>query len=154
MFLFVDDAGRSRHPLHVTWTNAPTTAGRVPVLDLSLVGEGHCLEPAMRVLADAPAEGGGLEALARCVIEQEERAQHLRIDLRPEHSLHVETIAHPMLGAGRVDAFERSRAAGLGFCACLFHVGLQSFAAQELPNDRPPRGHRHQGSECPERASS
>jgi hypothetical protein len=51
--LFVNDAARSGHPLHVTRADQATGTGGVAVLKLAVVDDGHRFEPAVRVLADA-----------------------------------------------------------------------------------------------------
>ena len=51
--LFVKNAGSGSHPLHVPRTDDPTAAGGVKMLDLALVDDGHRLEAAVRMLADA-----------------------------------------------------------------------------------------------------
>jgi hypothetical protein len=47
--LLVEDAAGGGHPLHVARTEDAALAGRVPMLDLTFVDDGHGLEPAVRV---------------------------------------------------------------------------------------------------------
>ena len=49
----MQDAAGGRHPLHVARADHAALAGGVAVLDLALVDDGHGLEAAMRMLADA-----------------------------------------------------------------------------------------------------
>ncbi|GAB3461169.1 hypothetical protein GCM10027321_21450 [Massilia terrae] len=73
----MQDAGAGRHPLDVPGADHAAIAGRILVLDLALIHDGHGLEAAVRVLADAAAAGRGLEIVRTGIVEQQEGADML-----------------------------------------------------------------------------
>jgi hypothetical protein len=82
MEFLVHDSGSCSHPLHVARTDHAGVAGGVAVRDPALVDDGHGLEAAVRVLADAaPARARRIERRPG-VVEQQERADALaqRVD--------------------------------------------------------------------------
>lgn len=96
MELFVDDAGRGGHPLHVAGTDLAAAAGGITVLQFALVDDGHGFETAMRVLADATTLGGGREFSRGGVVQQQERADVLAQVVIGKQRANLEAIADPM----------------------------------------------------------
>src|SRR5215475_12344944 len=74
----------------------PPTSGGVPMLDLPVVDDGHRLEPAMRVLADATALGRGRELHGAGVVEEQERTEN-RPEVRiGEERSNREAVSYPV----------------------------------------------------------
>ena len=81
-------------------------AGRVAVLDLARVDDGHRLETAMRMLADAAALGRRRELHRAGVVEEQERCQH-RTEVRVrEERADGKAVAHPVAIGAALDAPE------------------------------------------------
>src|SRR5690606_35425381 len=102
--LLVQDAGRRRHPLHVTRTDLAASAGRILVLDFALVNDGDGLESAVRMLADPARSRGRIEMHRTGVVEQQERAQFGTVAVVRKHRPHRKAVADPVLTRCILDA--------------------------------------------------
>jgi len=94
--LFVQDAAARRHPLDVAGADNAALAGRVAMLDLAVVDNGHGLEAAVRVLADAATFVGRLEVMRTGVVEQQEGANLLADAVIGKQRANREAVADPM----------------------------------------------------------
>jgi hypothetical protein len=74
------------------------------VFDLALIDDGHRLEAAMRVLADAAWMRRRRELRRARVVEQQERTQVRAVAAVAEHRAHREAVPHPMGTRRAVDA--------------------------------------------------
>ena len=74
MFL-MQDAGRGRHPLHVTGADAAAVAGRIAVLQFALIDDGDGFKAAMRMFADAALTVGRREFCRSGMIQQQKGTQ-------------------------------------------------------------------------------
>ena len=99
----MEDAGGSRHPLHIAGADGAARAGGVAVGDLALIDDGHGLEAAVRVRAHATPSLRGLEVLGTGMVQQQERAQRLAVVGIAEQRTHGKAVAHPVGAGGFVD---------------------------------------------------
>ena len=72
MEFFVKDAAAGRHPLHVARADAAASAGGVLMLHFALVDDGHGLEAAVRMLADAARTRRRFEWRGRRMVQHQE----------------------------------------------------------------------------------
>ena len=94
--LAVHDAGRGRHPLHVAGTDDAAAARRIAVFHLARIDDGHGLEAAVRVIADAAPVLGWRKLGGAGVVQQQER-RHLGCPLVVgEDRADREAVAHPV----------------------------------------------------------
>jgi len=129
--LLVHEAAGCSHPLHVACADRSAATGRVAMLDLTSVREGHRLEPAMWVLTYSARLGCWLEVAPCGVIEQQERALNPGISLRCDHAAHSKAVADPVLRRGRKHAFDSARGRLSRRCSLCSH-GHLSFAPEQF----------------------
>ena len=95
----VDDSAAGGHPLDVARGDRPAAARGIAMADLTVVDDRHRFEPAMRVLTDAARRPfGGFEVVGPRIVEQQERADRLRIAVIREQRAHGESVTDPMAG--------------------------------------------------------
>ncbi len=94
--LFVQNARRRRHPLHIARPDMAAITSRVAVIDLAGIDNRHRLKPTMRMHAHAPLPRRRRKFGRRCVVEQNERRQQRAMRLRRKHRAHRKAVAHPM----------------------------------------------------------
>ena len=106
MKFFVDQTGCRRHPLHVAGADTSSASRRIPVLDFTLINDGHGLEPAMRMRADTTTLARRRELRGAGIIKKQEGAKNRTQAGVCKKSLHGETIAYPMVASAALDAAE------------------------------------------------
>jgi hypothetical protein len=94
-FLMQDARGR-RHPLHVARADHAAVAGRVAVLHLALVDDGHGLKPAVRVLAHAARRPGRLELRRAGIVQQQKGADMRAQRVIGEQRAHGKAVTDPV----------------------------------------------------------
>jgi hypothetical protein len=94
--LFMQNAGRRRHPLHVARTDMAAVASAVAVIDFAGIDDRHRLKAAVRMHAHAALPRRRFKLRRRRVIEQDERRELCAMRLRRKHRAHGKTIPHPM----------------------------------------------------------
>ena len=77
----MQQAGARGHPLHVADADAAAIAGRVMMINLAFIHDGHGLEAAMRMPVDAALFHAGREIVRTGMIEQQKRRE-LRLFVR------------------------------------------------------------------------
>ena len=103
--LLVDDAAPRPSSTARRRGRSAVVAGGVAVLELALVDDGHRLEPAMRMLADAARRLGRGELVGAGVVEQQERVELLALVVR-EQAAHRKAVADPVRRHVAADGFD------------------------------------------------
>ena len=120
--LFVNDSGSGGHPLHVAGTNGAVVAGRVAMLQLALIDDGHGFKTPMGVLFNAARLGGRRKLVRTRVIEQQERADRRPTIMVGKQAADRKSVSHPMRLPISKDSLDR------------FHFVLPCFRAEHLPH--------------------
>src|ERR1700722_5176590 len=92
----MEDAGACRHPLHIARANDAASPRGIAMGDLTFINNGHSLETAMRMLADAARLAGRFEHSRAAEIQEEKGADLTAELLIVEKSTDGEAVAHPM----------------------------------------------------------
>src|SRR5688572_14655941 len=93
----MDDPAAGGHPLHLAGADRAAAAGRILMADLAVVNDGHGLEAAVRVLADAARAALIRVEIARSgIVEQQERRDRAGVALVAEQGAHREAVADPV----------------------------------------------------------
>ncbi len=104
MELLVQDAAARRHPLDVAGADDSALAGRVAMLDLAVIDDGHGLEAAVRMLAHAAPLGRRLEVVGTGVVEQQEGADLFAHGVVGKQRTDGEAVADPVAAVVAVTA--------------------------------------------------
>src|SRR5690606_17664494 len=85
-----------RHPLHISRADMAAVAGGIAVVDLALVDDGHRLEAAMWVDADAARTLRRRELGRASIIQQQEGADVRAVAGVREQGAHGKAVADPV----------------------------------------------------------
>ena len=96
MKFLMQQARARRHPLHITRPDGAIVAGAVAMFDLAVIDEGHRLESAMRMGADAGRLRARTERVRRGIVEHQERTHRLPEGQIGEQGENMKAVAHPM----------------------------------------------------------
>ena len=99
----VDQAGSGGHPLHVAGADGAAAARRITVRDAAVIDDGHRLEAAVRMLADAELARGRREVGRAGVVHQQEGRHFLGDVAVGKNALDREAVADPVAAVAALD---------------------------------------------------
>lgn len=96
MIFLVQYAAAGRHPLHIARSDHAAVTGRILVLDLAIINDGHRLEATMGMLANTTTFRSRCEIMGAGIVQQQEWADMLAQAMVGKKRANGETIAYPV----------------------------------------------------------